>query len=79
MLWSAAAIFSFSQGSCIFDDLAGEVVHARLLREWEGIPVPSVAGLLEVDIDADFNDNGIVDVGDAAKINYYYLGLIDEL
>jgi hypothetical protein len=29
--------------------------------------------------DADFNNNGIVDIGDAAKIAYFVVGKIAEL
>jgi len=38
-----------------------------------------VAGNVPKDLNADFNGNGRVDVGDAAKIAFYLAGKVSEL
>ena len=38
-----------------------------------------VAGKVPEDLEADFNGNGIVDVGDASKIAFYFVGNVGEL
>jgi hypothetical protein len=38
-----------------------------------------VVGKEPADLAADFNENGAVDIGDAAKIAYYFVGKIGEL
>ena len=38
-----------------------------------------VVGKTAVDLAADFNQNGKVDIGDAAKIAYFFVGKIEAL
>jgi hypothetical protein len=38
-----------------------------------------VVGKTAIDLAADFNGNGAVDIGDAAKIAYYFVGKIEAL
>ena len=38
-----------------------------------------VVGKTAVDPAADFNGNGVVDIGDAAKIAYYFVGKVEAL
>jgi hypothetical protein len=33
-----------------------------------------VAGLTPDDMEADFNENNVIDIGDAAKISWFYIG-----
>jgi len=38
-----------------------------------------VVGKVPEDLLADFNQNGVVDIGDAAKVAYFVVGRIGEL